>query len=195
MSPHLDTGIQHHFAYGVHVAQSLILLVVLFGLLFCPFVFFFSFCHCTVCPCSITYQRQTIRSNISTQILLGNDHDFLVHAQCIHQQYNLEQEILTLPNHLISWLWCLTMLCSLFIFCVVHHCPLFVFFTLVFSVGHNIVCPSAVCAFWLPFFGDYQTVQILLYTMTSSFWFTQTWHIYVKRQYDIKQYICNGIRI
>jgi hypothetical protein len=93
--------------------------------LFCPFVFFFSFDHCTVCPCSITYQRQTIRNNISTQKLLGNDHDLLVHAQCIHHQYNLEHEILTLPDHLISWLWCLTMLCSLFIFCVVHHSPLF----------------------------------------------------------------------
>ena len=37
---------------GVHVAQSLIFLVVLFGLLFCLFVFFFSFGHCIVCPCS-----------------------------------------------------------------------------------------------------------------------------------------------
>ena len=38
---------------GVHVAQSLIFLVVLFGSLFCLFCFFaFSFGHCTVCPCS-----------------------------------------------------------------------------------------------------------------------------------------------
>jgi hypothetical protein len=48
-----------------------------------------------VMPQSITYQRQNIGSKTSTEKLQGNGHPRLVHAQRIHYQYNMEQEILT----------------------------------------------------------------------------------------------------
>ena len=51
-----------------------------------------------VMPQSITYQRQNIGSKTSTEKLQGNSHHLLVHAQHIHYQYNMEQELLTFES-------------------------------------------------------------------------------------------------
>jgi hypothetical protein len=49
-------------------------------------------------PQSITYQRQNIGSKTSTEKLQGNDHHLLVHAQHIHYQYNMQQELITFES-------------------------------------------------------------------------------------------------
>ena len=100
-----------------------------------------------VMPQSITYQRQNIINKISTQKLLGNYQHLLVHAQCIHYQYNLEQELLTNPEHLYSpSVFKLGSFCSLFsILCCASQNVVRLFHP--FFVGHCIICPSSVCAF------------------------------------------------
>jgi hypothetical protein len=144
-------------------------------------------------PQSITYERHNIGSKTFTEKLQGNSHHLLVHAQHIHYQYNMEQELLTLSDHLLCWLWCLTMIFSQIrntyihpqflrfalltlqysVLCFIVHCSSFSPF---FFCWSYIVCPSSVCAFWFPCLG-LSNRPIVLYMMTSSFCFTQTWHM------------------
>ena len=115
-----------------------------------------------VMPQSIAYQRQNIGSKTSTEKLQGNGHHLLVHVQRIHYQYNMEQELLTFESTWFvdccvlrrfshrSWFSpCLNgrfvlLTLQYSVLCFIDHCLSFP----LFSVGHCIVCPSSVCAFW-----------------------------------------------
>ena len=95
-----------------------------------------------VMPQSIAYQRQNIGSKTSTEKMQGNSHHRLVHAQRIHYQYNMEQQLLTFES---TWFVDCSVLQRFFhisgftpflnrvrfahssILCVVFHRPLLVF--------------------------------------------------------------------
>ena len=97
----------------------------------------------------------------------------------------------TVPDSPRFWIGFVLFTLQYYALCFIVHSSSFSPF---FFCWSYIVCPSSVCAFWFPCLG-LSNRPIVLYMMTSSFCFTQTGHTYVKRQYDIKQSIGNGIRI
>ena len=125
-------------------------------------------------PQSITYQRQHIVVNkISTQKLLGNCHHMLDHVQSIHYQYNMEQELLTLSDHLLCWLWCLTMIFSQIRNTYIH--PQFLRFALL-TLQYSVLCFIDHCSSFSPFLLLVITLSVLPRFAPSDyrFWYYQT---------------------